>query len=127
MRVFISMGLLQVLFPTILNMDNYAYNRQVAKRRAIARSASVTSPFEAPDSCFASLITSPTTDDAVSVASFASLSATAETSFSNNYRLVFFDGPPDTFKIFSAITIYIALHIRFIFGTTFTPYKCLKI
>ena len=35
----ISMGPLffQVLFPTILNMDSYAYNRQLAKRKAIAR------------------------------------------------------------------------------------------
>jgi len=80
----------QVLFPTILNMDNYAYNRQLAKRKAIARSASVTSPtdseWDGGGSCLSSLITSPTDGDAASVTSFSSLSH-AESAFTNNYTL----------------------------------------
>jgi len=80
----------QVLFPTILNMDNYAYNRQLAKRKAIARSASVTSPTESEfdaSSCLSSLITSPTEGLPSSHSSFNSLSAHSNESFNNNYSL----------------------------------------
>ena len=102
MTFFISLfyvNLFQVLFPTVLNMDNYAYNRQVAKRKAIARSASVTNGQAAElegSGCdaetplgFSSLIASPSFEAAASNMTSMSMfpSLEAVTGMNSNYML----------------------------------------
>lgn len=89
----------QVLFPTVLNMDNYVYNRQVAKRKAIARSASVTNGQAAElegSGCdaetplgFSSLIASPSFEAAASNMTSMSMfpSLEAVTGMNSNYTL----------------------------------------
>jgi len=85
-----------VLFPTILNMDNYAYNRQLAKLKAVKSAAAsggggscATTPAaaaaETPLGDDASLTSWMTTPDDGSIPGFST--AMDSCSFNNNYAL----------------------------------------